>query len=351
MSAVKYNLIVKSIEPAGENAAKISFGKPENFTYLPGQYLTFSLPEIDENFMRSYSLSSSPYAAEDLSVGVKLVANGKVSTYLTRHLKVGDVIETFGPAGIFTTTVNLSQKRQIVLLAAGSGITPIWSMAKSILLMEPQTKVALIYGNRHEDSIMFENEIAQWTAQYADRFQVIHVLSKPSNAWHGLTGRVDKENVLRLIEQIPVMNPKTAEYYLCGPDGFMTEAREALKLLQVPTFQVKYESFSIAPTHELHIAEGNQAVDAEVKITYKKKEHTFNVSKDQTILSAAKELGIKLPHSCENGICTACIGKCTSGKVLLDDQQSALTDSEIEDGFVLTCVGFAASPNVAINLD
>jgi ring-1,2-phenylacetyl-CoA epoxidase subunit PaaE len=349
------NLKVKQILRETDEAITIVFHQPqEKVVYKPGQFLTLIIDIGNEKYRRSYSLSSSPFTDQDLAVTVKKVTGGKVSSYLLDHVKVGDTLEVMKPLGTFTTECNYHHRRSIVLIGAGSGITPLISIGKSILSQEPLSNVFLILGNRNEHSVIFKQYLLDLGKEHGDRFHCTHVLSQPLSGTALPSGRLNQSSLIKILETLKNVEVQRAEYFICGPQGMMEEADKALAILQVPSSNIHKESFVAGNSGEApsgEVVSGNKEITAqEVVILYQGSEYRFVVPTGKTILEAALKEDIDLPYSCQSGMCTACMGKCTSGKVKLDDPDG-LSDREIQQGFVLTCVGHPASANVVIEID
>jgi ring-1,2-phenylacetyl-CoA epoxidase subunit PaaE len=356
--ANRYYLKVKDVIRETPDAITVNFWHPisEEVRYKPGQFLTFLVTVGNEKLRRSYSMSSSPHVDAALSVTIKRLPGGMVSNHLCDHLKPGDVLETLEPMGTFTPQLNGAERRLHILIGAGSGITPLFSMLKSILHVEPNSEVWLIYGNRSEDSIIYRQHLDAMTGVYGNRLTVTHLLSQPTANWNGFTGRVNKSNLLKLLESHRPEALRQADYYLCGPDGLMSEVLSALNLLAVPSAQIHKESFQTATTAQAvgSVVEGDtdeaNAATQEVTVLYEGNEYKFAVEPHQTILEAALDLDIDLPYSCQAGMCTACLGKCVSGEVKLDEEDG-LSESELKAGYVLTCVAHPTSRNVVIEIE
>lgn len=356
--AARYFLKVKDVVRETPDAVTITFWHPisEEIRYLPGQFLTFLLNINGQKVRRSYSMSSSPHVDVSLAVSVKRVPGGLVSNYLCERIHPGDILETLEPMGTFVPKLDAQNRRTLVLIGAGSGITPLFSMAKSALHVEPTSRVWLIYGNRSQDSIVYKAHLDAMEQAYGrSRFQVTHVLSQPATYWTGLSGRLNQHTLTSLLEDLPVAERQTASVYLCGPDGMMAEARSALSLVGIPTERVYKESYITAPVAagdviEEPMTEEDESGSPEVTVLYEGSEYKFTVAPHQTILEAALDLDIDLPYSCQAGMCTACLGKCTSGTVKLDEEDG-LSESEIKAGYVLTCVAHPVGRDVVIEIE
>ncbi|MVM40075.1 2Fe-2S iron-sulfur cluster binding domain-containing protein [Spirosoma sp. HMF3257] len=355
--ANRYFLKVKDIVRETPDAVTISFWHPinEEVRYQPGQFLTFLLNINGQKIRRSYSMASSPHVDVSLSVSVKRVPGGLASNYLCDRIRPGDILETLEPMGTFVPKLDPQNRRTIILIGAGSGITPLFSMAKSAMHVEPHSRVWLIYGNRNQESIIYKAHLDAMEQGYGrSRFQVTHILSQPSFGWTGAEGRLNQHTLTKLLDQLPAAERQTASFYLCGPDGMMAEVRSALSLVGVSSEHVHKESYATAPVMAGDVVEEPiTAADSgspEVTVLYEGSEYKFAVAPHQTILEAALDLDIDLPYSCQAGMCTACLGRCTSGKVKLDEEDG-LSESELKAGYVLTCVAHPVGSNVVIEIE
>jgi ring-1,2-phenylacetyl-CoA epoxidase subunit PaaE len=349
-----FHLKVKEVIEETSDAVTISFWHPlsEMIKYQAGQFLTILLTIDSEKVRRSYSMSSSPHTDTAPAVTVKRVPGGLVSNWLIDHVKEGDFLEVLEPMGHFQVLPDARNVRTVVLIGAGSGITPLMSIAKSVLKVETESRVVLLYGNRAEEGIIFKKQLDEMSRAYGNRFNVYHSLTQPSNDWKGGLGRLDKSMIVATLEEIGGVKETTTEYFLCGPDGLMETTKEALLAWGVAEERIHRESFATATTHPVHEADedDDSLKMQEIKVRYEGEEYTFNVAPHQTILEAALELDIDLPYSCQAGMCTACMGKCTSGKVLLDEEDG-LTKSELAQGYILTCVAHPLTKGVVIEIE
>lgn len=347
-----FNLVIKEIINETAEAYSIVFDKPnEAFLYKAGQFITLILNINGAEVRRSYSLSSAPNIDSNPSICIKTIDKGVVSNYLKKNAKVGDNIQAIEPMGHFAYVPNATQ--HIILIGAGSGITPLFSIAKTALKNEPNTKVSLIYGNRTAENIIYKTIFDEFERQYIGRFTVVHLLTQPSATWAGHTGRINESAVIELVEKLSPLKFKECQYYLCGPNGLAGDATKALELLGVPKSMVHKESYG-HDSNEVAAASVVAAASlangkSKIKIIDGKKTHEFEADPKHTILETALKLNINLPYSCQAGMCTACMGKCTSGKVHMENADG-LTDNEIKNGYVLTCIGHPASAEIVIEL-
>ncbi|MFP4091711.1 MAG: 2Fe-2S iron-sulfur cluster-binding protein [Cyclobacteriaceae bacterium] len=384
MSKRYHQLKVKEVIRETPDAISIVFEKPEEkMPYKPGQFLTLIVPIEGKKQRRSYSLSSCPFLDTYPTVTIKQVAGGAVSTYLNKNLKAGDTLEVMEPMGMFTTSLIGTEQRHLVMFGGGSGITPLMSIMKSVLYAEPKTKVSLVYANRDKESIIFRKQLDALQERYDRTFRVVHLLEEPSADFPSLSGRIEPERVAELLAELPEHPATDTEYFLCGPTGMMDNVMRGLQMLEINPNRIHKESFVagvtapledgeqaiIPPPQDSEVSEevaeketydgppgafdtsGAQVTEAqEVTILYDGEEYTFMVEPGNSILHTALALDIDLPYSCQSGICTACMGRCTSGRVKLDEEDT-LTDSELKEGYVLTCVGHPLTPGVRIEID
>ncbi|WKN32262.1 ferredoxin--NADP reductase [Porifericola rhodea] len=384
MSKQYHQLRVREIIRETADAISIVFDQgEERLQYKPGQFLTLIIPIDGEKVRRSYSLSTCPFLDKYPAVTIKRVASGKVSNFLNDQLKPGDTLEVMEPMGMFTTPLIGTEQRHLIMFGGGSGITPLMSIMKSVLYAEPKTKVSLIYANRDKNSIIFKEQIEALEKKYDNTFRVIHILEQTSAEFRALSGRIEPVQLGQLLRELPQHPPEDTEYFVCGPSGMMQNVLEGLKMLNIDPHRIHKESFvagvtspagnksqefipspqnsEVADETKYSAAEEsvigaykteNMSVKEaqEVTVVYDGEEYTFLVEPDSTILHTALALDIDLPYSCQSGICTACMGKCTSGRVKMDEEDT-LTDGELQQGFVLTCVGHPLTPNVKIVID
>jgi ring-1,2-phenylacetyl-CoA epoxidase subunit PaaE len=350
-----YFLRVKEIEKETEDASTIHFWHPLNevIAYRPGQFLTLLLPDGDKKVRRSYSMSSSPYTDVSLAITVKRVPGGFGSNLLLDTLKEGDVVEVMEPMGLFFPKQEDDQVRQVVFIGAGSGITPLFSISKSILMVEPESEVVLIYGSRTESSIIYKDKIKAFQDKYKERFKVIYTLSQPEENWQGERGRLNKSHILKIMEGLPDLKVNEAEFFLCGPEDMMEEAHRALAIRGVALSKIRQESFmtaTAAKPGEVTMEEDDTLKTREITLFYEGTEYKVPVKPHESVLEAALNMDIDLPYSCQAGMCTACMGRCTSGKVQLDEED-ALSEAELKEGFILTCVTHPMSDDVVIEVE
>lgn len=355
MSLKTYFLQVKEVVHETSDSVTIYFWHPlsEQIKYKAGQFITVIVPagEAGKKVRRSYSMSTSPHSDTSIGITVKRVSGGLVSNYLNDNVKTGDFLEVVEPMGNFHVEPDADKSRHIVLFAAGSGVTPLMSIAKSVLKMESDSRITLVYGNRSEESIIFKQQISELEAKYGSRFNVQLLLTRPSDTWVGHKGRISQGVAIRLLKETDTDFTKD-EFYLCGPVGMMEDVIAGLSIYNVAKERIHKENFhtAIADSDAESEDEEDSLKTQTVKIKYEGDEYDVEVKPHQTILEAALDLDIDLPYSCQAGMCTACMGKCTEGKVKMDEEDG-LTEKEIKQGYVLTCVAHPLTKGVVIEID
>lgn len=352
-----YKLRVKDIIRQTKDAVSVVFDVPEDlketFRYKHGQNLTirFFIDGIDQR--RSYSISSSALLNEDLTVTVKAVEGGLVSNYINKDLKICDEIDVMPPLGNFTIDLNSNNQKTYFLIGAGSGITPLMSIIKSILEVEEKSRVILIYANRNTDSIIFYKDLNFVKNKFFDNFRIHHILSRPSDNWEGDYGRLDQEKILNLLD-IYIPNDKfNAEYFLCGPSGLISEAQKALEKINITPNKVHKETFIVdkdEQTEQIQFVPHNTGAVDNIKVVLYGEEHIVPMDKEQTILVAGIRAGIDPPFSCQIGACSTCRAKVTCGEVKME-VDDALTEYDIQEGYVLTCTSYPLTNDVTVNYD
>lgn len=311
----------------------------EVFDYLPGQYITLSLEILGQEYKRSYSLASTPTHSGNLEITVKRAPNGLVSNWLNDHLKVGDKLSIKGPFGKFTCAKKSDTK--VLFLAAGSGIVPIMSMLRWLANREQSVDVVILLSFRTLYDIIYYDELRLLAARHANFKLVITLTQEPSECsqWQGLTGRINEK---MLTDQVPDLSVR--KVYLCGPDGFMAEARQNLCDLTVPDEQIMCESFSLttsskASTHSNTIIRPSRHQSGDYHVHFAKSGETVSAN---TLLELAEMSGISLSHECRAGSCGECMVKCLKGRVEMSDQ-AEIDDFDRKKGWVYACCAYPIS--------
>ncbi|MEC7128131.1 MAG: 2Fe-2S iron-sulfur cluster-binding protein [Bacteroidota bacterium] len=348
-----HSLKVKEIVKETNDTVSVSFQVPEDlkeaYSFTPGQYLTLKLTINNEEQRRSYSICSS--SAEDITVAVKRVENGLVSSYLNEVLKENDEIEVMTPEGNFTLETGQAKKRKFVGFAAGSGITPIMSMIKQLSMDENETVFTLFYSNKMESDVIFKHQLDQLAG---DNLKINYIYTRQKLNNPLLEGRIDKSKATELIKaDLSCLNADA--FYLCGPEEMIFNVKSALEEFGVLKTKIKFELFTtpvlMAEKPKQQEADENFDGEALVTVIYDDEETDFNLNKDgDTILDAAMDNDVDVPFSCKGAVCCTCKAKVTEGKVTMDANY-ALSDQEVEDGYVLACQSHPASAKVTLDFD
>ncbi|WP_276134634.1 flavin reductase family protein [Polluticoccus soli] len=334
--------LVQILDIHQETSDVKTFVLNEEMDYRAGQFLT--VLSQDGNQRRSYSFSTAPGIDKNPAITVKRVANGVVSRHLIDELKPGDHISVSGPFGFFTLPDDMTSYRQVVLLAAGVGITPILSLLRSLLSEFPDVHTTLIYSNSSKKSAIFYSELQELEHLHPNKLVAEFLFSNSPNL---LRARLNKQFLPELLHQhLKADNEKTL-FYLCGPFPYMRMVQLALEEENVPAQNIKKENFNTSV-----ITQKLEPPDKEshsVSITFKGERRVFETAYPDTILSSAKKAGLELPYSCENGICGSCVAQCTHGKVWHRNNE-VLTDAELKKGLILTCTGYPVEGNIELTI-
>lgn len=344
-----YKLTIKEIRRETENSVSILFNVPEEYKayyqFVAGQYVTLKLTLDGQEVRRAYSICSSPESGE-LRVAIKAVADGFFSKFANEKLSEGNLLEVSTPEGKFTFEPNKDKQKNYAAFAAGSGITPILSIAKSVLKSEPNSTFVLVYGNKEPSNTMFFEQLNQLHLEHVGRFFVHYVYSQASAA-DAFFGRIDKSVVNGVLKN--KHSEKTFDkYYLCGPESMINVVTDVLKENNVAEKDIKYELFTTTSV------ENQSALDLEgsttITVLVDSEETVFEMSKKQTLLEAALKQGIDAPYSCQGGVCSSCICRITEGSAIMKKNQ-ILTDGEIAEGLTLACQAVPTTATITIDFD
>jgi ring-1,2-phenylacetyl-CoA epoxidase subunit PaaE len=353
-----YKLKVRDVRRETSDAVSVAFEIPvqlaAEYQYKQGQYLTLKLKTNGEEIRRSYSVCTSPFAEKELRIAIKEVKDGRASTFINRNLKAGDEMEVMTPMGNFHTPLSGANKKNYVLFAGGSGITPMMSILKSVLYIEKQSTITLIYANRNEESTIFKNEIEKIAADNKDKVKVVFVYDTPKQPTPELyTGLLTPIKIKAIIENHIGLNLNN-DFFICGPGPMMENVKQVLEELKIAKEKIHIEYFT-AVLETLANAEKPAALGAKgvskVTVLQYGIENTFDLAANgDTILDAAIEHGIDAPYSCKGAVCCTCRAKVLEGKVSMD-ANFALTDHEVEQGYILTCQSHPLTEKVVLDYD
>ncbi len=325
-----------------EDAATFVLADPDGgqIPFLAGQFFTVLVDLDGTTLRRAYSLSGDPRDTARARITVKRMRDGRVSNHLLDRVRVGDALRVLGPSGNFTITRDPARSRQYVLVAGGSGITPLMSIARAVLVGEPSSTVTLVYGNRGERDVIFRDAFDTLVQAHAPRFVVRHVLEAPPAGWSGGTGRLDRPGFDAQLDALGV-DATRAWFYVCGPEPMMSGVREALAARGVPVDHVLEERF----TKPAERADAKPAHSTAQPITFRvgDTERTVLAAPDQTVLEAGLAAGLPMPFSCGMGGCAACKVHLLEGDVAMEEP-NCLSNDERRAGYVLACVGRACGP-------
>ena len=342
-------LIIKEVKRETKDAVSILFNVPQelkaNYNFIAGQYLNLKLTLDGQEIRRAYSICSSPESGE-LRIAVKAVKDGVFSPFANTKLKAGDVIEVGTPEGKFTFEPQAERQKNYVAFAAGSGITPIMSILKSVLKNEPKSSFVLVYGNKSPEETIFHQELHDLQLQYVGRLFVHYVFSQ-AKADNALFGRIEKSAVNFVLKN-KHKELEFDKFYLCGPEEMINKVTDVLKEHNVKDSAIKFELFASSTAE--NTIEKSLSGHSKITIMVDDEETTFEMSQKQTVLDAALKQGIDAPYSCQGGICSSCLARVTSGTAEMT-KNSILTDKEIASGLILTCQAHPTSESIYIDYD
>lgn len=353
-----HTLEVANVHQETADCIVVGFRIPQaeqaDFRFEHGQYVTLKLHVNGEELRRSYSICSSPLDREELRIAVKKVSGGRASTELVEKLKPGMRIEVMSPMGNFTTAVDPAQERHFVAFAAGSGITPILSILKTVLRTEPKSRFTLFYGNTDQDRIIFRRRLEELKQQHGDRLGVHHILTLGKDEDMLFNGRITREKAVELLKRF-VNDPLHKEFFICGPEQMMVNVSEALEADGVDKKRIHIELFSTPVASEAKKAPAAVAGAftgmASVKVIMDGRETVLQVAANgDAVLDVALDAGVDVPFACKGAVCCTCKARVLEGKVEMA-MNYALTDDEVADGYVLTCQTHPRSANVTIDYD
>lgn len=353
-----HKLRVSDITRETDDTISVAFEIPEelsdNYNFLPGQYLTLETTVNGEDLRRSYSLCSSP-ADGELRVAIKTVESGKFSSWANNELSVGDYMKVMTPEGRFTLEIDPSKKRNFVAFAAGSGITPVYSIMKSVLELEPESTFTLFYGNKTAKTVIFRDKIDGLKSLHMNRLEVHHILSREDQGTDYLKGRIDDTKCASFSGKF--FDPTdTDAFFLCGPEAMINTVSESLQTLGVDKSKVHYELFTtpsqtIAHKTKVSSVKKSDSIKSAVTVILDGEETHFDVaSTGKAILDAALDAGADVPYACKGAVCCTCRAKVIEGSVEME-MNYALEDDEVEEGYILTCQSHPTSAKVVVSYD
>lgn len=341
-------LRIKEIVNITKDAVNVVFEKPESeFNYQPGQFITIISTVNGNKIRRAYSLCSTPFEDEFPAITVKRVIDGRMSNYVNDTFKAGDAVAVMEPMGQFTTEFKEGAVRKVTFIGGGSGITPLISIIRSMILKELKTQITLIFANRNVQHVIFWEMLEKLSAANNDRFKVIHVLEDDPEGLAEIVGRLSSERLDNLVKEHELSD---SEFFVCGPQPMMDVVSDGLKAAGISDTMILMESFEAGKTSPKAIIDRDEPKGvSQVTILLEGDEHVISVPMDQGILETALDAGLDMPYSCQSGVCTACRGKCHEGEISTDETES-LSDEELADGYRLLCVGKPMSEEIRIEI-
>jgi ring-1,2-phenylacetyl-CoA epoxidase subunit PaaE len=357
-----HQLSIKKVSPEAAGSVAITFDIPsdsrDKFHFEPGQFLTLRADVNGQDVRRNYSISSPRsqlLQRGELEIGIRPVEGGVFSNWAATQLKSGDTLKVMPPEGRFT----IKKPRAIhrVGFAAGSGITPILSIAATTLEEQNESKFTLIYGNRRMSSVMFNEALQDLKDRFPGRFTMIHILSQQAQEVDLLQGRIDAHKVKAIVDAL-LPAKSMDEVFICGPEAMIEVTEKALIDAGVPANRVHSERFTTS-TSQAHKVQADMDASKEKTASAKSvhmtivldgKEHEVALSPDEHVLDAALNAGLDLPFSCKAGVCSTCRCKVTQGEVIMD-KNFTLEADEMAQGFALSCQARAATQKLVISFD
>ena len=349
-------LRVAEIVPETDEANSIRFAIPDElkdaFRFKAGQHLTLRTDIGGEEVRRNYSLCTAP-VDDDLMVTVKRIAGGVFSNWVGDQLKPGDTLDVMTPHGSFTTEFDANASRHYVGFAGGSGITPVISLIRTALSVEPRSRFTLFYGNRDANSVIFLEALAALKDRYMGRFELYHFLSDEAGDVDLFNGMLDRETCDEAIEHL-VDDPKAVDaWFICGPGPMMDAAEEALLDKGIAKDRIHIERFTAGRPSAALAAQiaalQEEAAGQTISVTLDGRTRKVEFSA-ANILDSAREAGLPAPFACKAGVCATCRAKVTKGKVEMAARYG-LTDEEVAAGYVLTCQSVPVGEGVAVDYD
>lgn len=351
--SVFHRLTVHEVEQLTDDAVAVTFDVPPElrgeYEFLPGQHVNVAQPGGDD-VRRSYSICAAPSEGR-LRIAVKQIPGGAFSAYAMDGLAPGDELDVMTPAGRFTPALDSANAKHYVAIAAGSGITPVFSIVAAILETEQTSRVTLLYGNRTSRSVMLLDELADLKDRYTSRFHVVHVFSREAQDVDLTSGRIDGQRLTRFLDVL--LPPDTVdEWFLCGPYAMVGELRDKLVEHGVDRAHVHAELFHVGdlPT-PVEKAAPAAAQRSKVTVVLDGRKSTVDVDDaDETVLEAVLRVRNDAPFACRGGVCGTCRAKILDGTVSME-RNYALEADEVDSGYVLTCQSHPTSATVQLDYD
>ncbi|MEJ1087141.1 1,2-phenylacetyl-CoA epoxidase subunit PaaE [Microbacterium sp. Mu-80] len=357
-----HTLTVSDVRPLTKDAVEVSFAVPpelaDDYAYLPGQYVALRVQLDGVEVRRSYSLCRPPTpsdAGTTLSVAVKRDEGGLFSTWAQTELTPGFEIDVMSPQGTFTSGLAELEGTHVVGIAAGSGITPMMALARSLLSASDSTRFTLLYTNKATSDVMFLEDLADLKDRYPTRLVLHHVLSREQRTAPVLSGRIDEERLRTILDGL-ILPATVDEWFLCGPFALVDLCREVLADLGVPREHVRFELFTTGDEpvergpRRIEVRQGEKTVRIEINLDGVSSTVESPVDAHESVLNAALRVRPDAPFACSGGVCGTCRARVLDGSVTMTENY-ALEPDEIERGYVLTCQSHPTSDRLVVDYD
>ncbi|MFK7799610.1 MAG: 1,2-phenylacetyl-CoA epoxidase subunit PaaE [Aureispira sp.] len=358
MKPTFHTLTIADVKEETQDCCSIAFEVPvdlkQQYQFIQGQYLTLKTDINGEEVRRSYSICSSPNG-DELRVAIKQVPNGKFSTYANQQLKKGDQLEVMTPTGKFYTALQADHEKHYLGVAAGSGITPILSILKTVLETEPNSRFTLLYGNKNTGSIIFKEQIEALKNVYMSRLTVHYFLSREMLDAPLMNGRIDRDKCQEIFTRLLDVSDLD-ECFSCGPESMIFAVRDSLLAQGFDQGKIHFELFTsplgkLGQERQRQTKEEDKGKVTDVTIKLDGKAFQFDLPFDSdNLLDAALKQGADLPFACKGGVCCTCRARLIEGSVEMAVNY-ALEADEVEAGFILTCQSFPTTEKVVVDFD
>jgi ring-1,2-phenylacetyl-CoA epoxidase subunit PaaE len=350
-----HSLSIKEVREETEDTFSISFNVPnelrDDYQYLSGQYLTLRADVNGEDIRRSYSLCSAPYENE-WRVAIKRVEDGRFSTYATNELKAGMTVDVMTPMGNFKHSPESSVNKSYALFAAGSGITPVISIVKTILALEPNSDVTLFYGNKRIQSVIFKEELDGLKNEHMSSLRLVHVMSKENLGTQLMKGRIDLTKTNDLFKAF-LADTRPDEVFVCGPERMILDVKQSMVENGIDSSNIHFELFT-TPSTENSAPEqiiDEPKIDSNVSVIVDGDTFEMYLESDgESLLDAATMAGADLPYACKGGVCCTCKARILEGTARMD-VNFGLEPEEVEAGYILTCQAHPTSEKLVVSFD
>lgn len=341
-------LQITAVDALTPNAVALTFEVPENlkdvYAYEAGQYITIKHQLNGKELRRAYSISSAPSSGK-LTVGIKKMPEGTFSVYANESLKAGDVLDVLPPDGRFVFHKD-TQPKNVAAFAAGSGITPIMSIAQTVLESHPENIFVLVFGNQSPEETMYFQKIQELKEEYTNRFFVQYIYSRAREN-DALFGRIDTSTINFVVKN-KFKDTAFDAFYLCGPENMIHAVSDTLKNNGVDGDRIHFELFTSTDTEDT-MAENLEGM-TQVEVILDDETFSFTMDKKKLVLDAVLNEDIDAPYSCQGGVCSSCIARIKEGKAEMVKNQ-ILTDGEVAEGLILTCQAHPLTPKLVVDYD